>query len=165
MMTVMQSHSFPYEMTKHPKRELNTADDYNVIAKKCFEHAEGFRIICFRCCDMLVSHDLPALATNLAFACELYMKSILFNRRIDCRDTHDLYGLYELLETEDKKQIRQLRTRKMGKEGFELTLKENGKAFVIFRYLYERTSMVSDIQFLSELMDRCREIGKEDIKP
>ena len=150
--------SIPFDMSKQQKRKLEDDKDFQEYTIKCFEHGEGYRDVCMRCRSMMFGIHLPALMTNVAFACELYLKSLLFFERKDCRNHHDLFKLYNMLSDDMKSSVRILRTRKSDKRGFELSLKENGEAFVVFRYMYENVTMSSDPQFLSELMDRCREL-------
>lgn len=102
---------------------------------------------------MILSEYSNLICTNIAFSCELFLKSILFEKEIDCRKEHDLYKLYNLLPTENKKVIKKLhKSGNINKESFELNLKEVGKAFVVLRYAYEKKRIAYNLQFLMELI-------------
>ena len=83
------------QMGKNPFKELVTEEDYKSLASACYKHAEMFYRLCYRCRDMLLSEEMDAVNTNIAFACELYFKCLLFEYQIDCRKEHDLYKLYK----------------------------------------------------------------------
>ena len=44
------------------------------------------------------------------------------------------------------------------KENFELELKELGKSFTVFRYIYERSTIAWNAQFLLELLDTLHKL-------
>ena len=102
---------------------------------------------------MILSKYNNQICTNIAFACELFFKSILFKSEIDCRKQHNLYLLYELLSDEQKKSIKKLhKSGNINKEDFDLNLKEISKAFIVLRYSYERKKIAYNLQFLLELI-------------
>ena len=87
------------------------------------------------------------IGTNLAFACELFLKSMLHSQRIKFKKEHNLENLYRLLPNVQKEEIR-LRVKDVPlrkNEDFELILSEISHAFVFQRYIYERKGAVADI--------------------
>lgn len=142
-----------FQMEKNEKFELDTIEDYKRIAKSTYKAGVGFYAISQRCIDMILSDYSNQVCTNIAFSCELLLKSIIFEKGIDCRKQHDLYQLYNLMPESDKESIKKLhKSGNIRKEDFELNLKEVGKAFIVLRYSYERKRMAYNLQFLIELL-------------
>lgn len=157
---------FYFQMDKNPVKELKTDEDYEKRSEGCYRQAEAFYQVSYRCKDMLFGENMDAVFTNIAFACELYLKSLLFGQGIDCRKEHDLYKLYKSLPDEIQEQLKDLHPcGNTPKSGFELQLKELGKAFMIFRYIYERKGMAWNGQFLIELLDTLHQnIVNDDLE-
>lgn len=144
---------FYFQMEKNEEYELKTNEEYEKMAKSTYEAAIGFYIISQKCLDMILTKYNNQICTNIAFACELFFKSILFKSEIDCRKQHDLYLLYGLLSDEQKESIKKLhKSGNINKKDFELNLKEIGKAFIVLRYSYERKKLAYNLQFLIELI-------------
>lgn len=142
-----------FQMDKNPIRELQTDDDYQIWSKACYKHAKTFYNVAYKCRNMLLSDDMDAVYTNIAFACELYLKCLLFSECIDCRKEHDLYNLFKRLPQNIQEGIKELHPcGNTPKERFEQELKEVGKAFTVFRYMYERKMVAWNGQFLVELL-------------
>jgi len=151
------------QMDKNPVKELKTEEDYCRWSKGCYRQAKAFYNVSYRCRDMLLNEDMDAVFTNISFACELYLKCLLFDQKIDCRKEHDLYKLYKSLPDKIQEQLKELHPcRNTQKENFDLQLKELGKAFIVFRYMYERTTMASNGQFLIELLDTLHQCIVDD---
>lgn len=143
-----------FQMDKNPIRELKTEEDYKKWAQGCYKTAKAFYNVSYRCKDMVFTENMDAVFSNIAFACELYLKCLLFEQKIDCRKEHNLYKLYKELPEKLQKQLKELHPCGNTQESkFELELKEVGKAFTVFRYMYERTTMAWNGQFLIELLD------------
>lgn len=152
-----------FQMDKNPVRELKTEGDYKEWAKGCYRSAKAFFNVSYRCRDMIFNEDMDAVFTNVAFACELYLKCLLFEQKIDCRKEHDLYKLYIKLPEKLQKQLKERHPcRNIQRSDFELELKEVGKAFTVFRYMYERTDMAWNAQFLIELLDTLHQNVVDD---
>ena len=67
------------------------------------------------------------------------------------------FELYKLLPDEEKEKIKQRHPcTNIPKEQFELNLEELGKAFIVFRYIYERKEVAFNAQFLIELAETLR---------
>lgn len=143
-----------FQMDKNPIKELETEADFEKWSKGCYRQAEMFYKLCYRCRDMLLGEAMDAVYANIAFSCELYFKSLLFDQQIDCRKEHDLYKLYKSLPDKLQEEIKEIHPcRNTPKANFELELKEVGKAFTVFRYMYERKMMAWNGLFLVELLD------------
>ncbi|MCO8193075.1 hypothetical protein [Anaerofustis sp. NSJ-163] len=156
------------DMAKNPMRELKTKEDYEIWAKECYNSAEAFYEVIFRCKEMIFrnKYDTFAVLMNVAFACELYLKTLLFWQNIDGRNEHDLYKLYKKLPEKQRNKLKELHPcGNTSKSNFELELQEIGKAFIVSRYMYERQRMACDVQFLFELFttlhDNIGENSKE----
>ena len=151
-----------FKWKKNEEFELNTIEDYKRMAKSTYKAGKGFYSISLRCIDMILSEYNDQVCTNIAFSCELFLKSIIFEKGIDCRKQHDLYQLYNLMSDNDKDAIKKLhKSGNIRKEDFELDLKEIGKAFIVLRYSYERKRMAYNLQFLIELLISLNEYCKE----
>lgn len=145
--------SLYFQMDKNEEYELNTEDDYKKIAKSAYKSAVEFYIISIKCLDMMLSEYSSQVCSNIAFSCELFFKSILYYNKIECKNMHNLYQLYNLLPDKDKNDVKKLhKSGNIKKEDFELNLKEIGKAFIVFRYSYERKGMACNLRFLVELI-------------
>lgn len=143
-----------FQMDKNPIKDLKTEEDFKNWSKGCYRQAETFYRLCYRCRDMMFTEDMDALFTNIAFACELYFKCLLFDEQVDCRKEHDLYKLYKSMPEKMQEEIKEAHPcGNTQKSNFELELKEVGKAFTVFRYRYERGMLAWNGQFLVELLD------------
>lgn len=145
---------------------------------KLFECQEMFRHACTfcECADMALNkfqHDSadigfytsPAIV-NSAFACEVFMKTIVKYQGISLPKSHKLYDLYQELSPELREWIKQevdggypdLWTTMWGKDYLE----EVSNAFVEWRYSYEHDWSKSSIMhielgFLNRFRDALRE--------
>lgn len=143
-----------FQLDSNPKRKLETDEDYEKYAKACYRQAMHFSYLCMRNVDMIVSEHCMAWYTNVAFACELFLKYYLFCLRIESSrfiKKHDLFELFKLLPDEYQDDIIKCHPEKgIMRDSFELNLKELGKAFTEFRYSYEKDSLAFSAQFLAE---------------
>ena len=128
-------------------------------------HADGFRKVALRCneqrqVDNFTIEWLPIQGTiNAAFACELYLKSILKSKKGYTNNQlrklkHNLNDIYSELPDEIKSKLeRSVDTSK---------LLDISNAFVNWRYLYEdiQSKMHDDNKFICELMDLLYEITR-----
>ena len=112
------------------------AEDFNNAYCRCLEkkdsHIDEF--------GRLISKvlNVPALV-NGAFACELYLKSLLGKK---AKKTHLLEELYELLKTPEKEALKSIILEKLEKaelkEGFAYYLKNISNLFYYWRYISEK---------------------------
>ena len=83
----------------------------------------------------------PVVFTNMAFSCELFLKSILFQFKEDNKriKEHRLYELYKLIPFEQQDEIRTCYEKfPETKTEFDLLLEEVSETFVFVRYIHER---------------------------
>lgn len=143
------------QLDKNPKRKLEKNEDYNKYAKACYKQAMHFTYLCLRTIDMIVSEHCMAWYTNVAFACELYLKYFLFCLHIESKSfikEHNLHKLFKLLPDELQADIINCHPQNnITRDEFELDLKELGEAFTEFRYSYEKDSLAFSAQFIVEL--------------
>lgn len=145
--------SFYFQMDKNEEFSLKSKKDFIEMGERAYNSAEEYFSIFEKCFNMIVTGKHKALCTNIAFACELYIKSLLFRECVDCRKKHDLLELYNMLPIKIKEGIKEIHPcSNSKKDRFELELKELGKAFIVFRYAYERKRLAWNMQFLIELV-------------
>ena len=150
---MIQNNPAYFQMEKNEEFTLETENDYTEMGKRAYESVEEYFRIFEKCFYMLFNGDHKAICMNISFACELYMKSLLFHEQISCGKIHDLSELYSMLPSKIKKEIKEIHPcRNSNKDRFELELKELKKAFIVFRYAYERKRLAWNMQFLIELV-------------
>ena len=92
---------------------------------------------------------------NLSFACELFLKSLIKNKKVNrFHNTHDLKVLFEALEDDLKRDIKSRVTSNRRPEDFNFdeSLQKSSKTFESWRYLYENPiGKEGRIDFLKEL--------------
>ena len=118
---------------------LSIADDFKEAYRRCVrgedpEVDEYGRTFCHFV-------GVPAIV-NAAFACELYLKSLLGEKikEIDHREWHDLKALYSQLDTPLQNQIREyVETHWIQPDGhsFDDQLERAKDVFVSWRYIFE----------------------------
>lgn len=92
---------------------------------------------------------LVPIVTNLAFSCELLLKTLLTGHNSP-KEGHNLLELFESLPEEAKNDI-------IGpddKEDFTLILNQNACLFKEWRYIYERQPRSININFLFDFAER-----------
>lgn len=111
-------------------------------------------------------YTTPAIV-NSAFACEVFLKTLIQYNNIPLKKEHELKELYELLPEDDKEWIKQETLIKYPvgwKDGFGIERLLNiSDAFVKSRYNYEyvpkkRGSMQIDIGFLNAFRNTLRDV-------
>lgn len=122
-----------------------------LIAKSLFENAEDY----FLASQIIMKHNqnlVPVIFVNLAFSCELYLKSILFqfkNNNMKINE-HKLYELYKLLPSEQQIAIKKDFSFQWDKKGdFELFFQEVSETFVFARYIHERNSACFSLELFN----------------
>ena len=118
----------------------NLQEDPISISKSLFENADGY----FKASKIIMRYDhflAPVIFTNMAFSCELFLKSILFQFKEDNKriKEHRLYELYKLIPSEQQDEIRMCYEKfPETKTDFDLLIKEVSETFVFARYMHER---------------------------
>ena len=129
----------------------NKKEDHFLISKSLFENAEEY----FSASQIILGHNqnlISVIFSNLAFSCELYLKSILFqfkNNNTKIKE-HKLYELYKLLPLEQQAEINKTCIfQRESKDNFELFFQEVSETFVFARYLHERNSACFSLELFS----------------
>ena len=109
--------------------------------------------------DKILILKAPTIV-NIAFACELYLKAILFNQGAGIPETHELNFLYNQVSQQKRAQIRKTCNKK--KEEFEQLIAEYSKLFIQYRYSFNYEDKPNPrIKFLLDLTDTLQEICKQ----
>lgn len=104
---------------------------------------------------------LSVLATNLSFACELYLKSILMNEKQEIISGHKLLELYKQLKDDTKKELEMEFNKNKGMQNLMEVISNCNDTFVESRYLYENKKSINIyITDLSNLVNSLRIICK-----
>lgn len=129
----------------------NKKEDHFLISKSLFENAEDY----FSASRIILEHNQNLVSVafaNLAFSCELYLKSILFQFKNDNTkiNEHKLYELYKLLPSEQQAEIKNTITFQYErKDNFELFFQEVSETFVFARYIHERNSACFSLELFN----------------
>ncbi len=131
-------------------------------AKQMFRHACAFA----SCSDFCrenghhIDYVKPEIV-NSAFACEVFLKTLLFYNKIEYGKKHDLEALYNMLPDHYKVTIEEELLKRYGKmqNAFGISYLSNiSKAFEIWRYSFEKKHLQSEIGFLFTFRDLLRDI-------
>lgn len=98
---------------------------------------------------------------NLAFACEIFLKTLLVFSRVEYEREHNLEALYGLLPAEYQQQIEQGFVARYGKttDAFRAPYIHNiSKAFNDWRYSFESSRLSIDISILNTFCEVLREL-------
>lgn len=106
------------------------------------------------------------IVVNAAFACEIYLKLLLYLEKIGYKKEHELKELFDKLPPEIKETIEKMTVQRCGywKNQFGMeVLSVLSNAFVEIRYIYERDwdekgSLHLDTGYLSAFRDALREL-------
>ncbi|WP_414150958.1 HEPN domain-containing protein [Acetobacterium carbinolicum] len=139
----------------------NVKTNKKELAKSAHENADEFYIgagIIFRDSFQLIQ----VVSVNMAFACELYIKSMLYNYDIDFGKTHRILALYKLLPEDCQNKIKNTVQFQYARgDNFELVLEEISDAFVFLRYAHERKTIVTDWSSLLAITTAIMKVTKE----
>lgn len=118
----------------------NRQENPLLIAKSLFENAEDYLTT-----SLIILRRDPSqgsvIFTNLAFSCELFLKSILFQFKNDNERVreHRLYELYKLIPVEQQAEIKVYYEKlPETKDNFYLLFQDVNETFVFARYIHER---------------------------
>jgi len=132
----------------------NLKEDPLLISESLFENAEDF----FSASHILLqsnSNLFTVAYANLAFSCELYLKSILFQYKRDNKriSEHRLFQLYSRLPLDKQAEIKESCTFQYEKEDrFEAFFQEVSETYVFTRYIHERKSSCLSLDFSNLVM-------------
>lgn len=107
---------------------------------------------------------IQVVSVNLAFACELYLKAILYELDIDFGKTHRIIDLYKLLPAAIQIKIKENVYFPNDKpENFELVMEEISDSFIFLRYSHERLAVVSNWGGLSAIAEDIMKVARETV--
>lgn len=134
------------------------------LAKSAFRNAEEFYIGA----GLIFVQDIQLIqvvSVNLAFACELYLKAMLYELNVDFGRTHRIVELFRLLPEEYQKKIKANAHFKYDKEeNFHLILEEISDTFVFLRYSHERKAVVGNWDGLSTISTAMMKVSREVVE-
>ena len=134
------------------------------LAKSAFRNAEEFYIGA----GLIFVQDIQLIQVvlvNLAFACELYLKAMLYELNVDFGRTHRIVELFRLLPEEYQKKIKANAHFKYDKEdNFHLILEEISDTFVFLRYSHERKAVVGNWDGLSTISTAMMKVSREVVE-
>ena len=134
------------------------------LAKTAFRNAEEFYIGA----GLIFVQDIQLIqvvSVNLAFACELYLKAMLYELNVDFGRTHRIVELFRLLPEEYQKKIKANAHFKYDKEdNFHLILEEISDTFVFLRYSHERKAVVGNWDGLSTISTAMMKVSREVVE-
>ena len=94
-------------------------------------------------------------ATNIAFACELFIKAILLKQKGKHPNTHNLEKLFKMMNGKTQNQvIEKYNNYKNNCIDFKTALKTHSKSFEDWRYIYEDSSNNEQIYFYINELSR-----------
>lgn len=162
-----------FDLMKNRKEngeKLETDEDFRRAASKCFDNADSFlRFASYpftlRCLEDIMS---AAAFSNSAFACELFLKTLLLSESIEPSKNHKLDELFDKISSNIQDEI--IRDFPMGegshtrdKQEFMLQLHENRDAFAIMRYSYEMDGFAFQYEFVLNLALSLREAARKQL--
>lgn len=134
------------------------------LAKSAFRNAEEFYIGA----GLIFVQDIQLIqvvSVNLAFACELYLKAMLYELNVDFGRTHRIVELFRLLPEEYQKKIKENAHFKYDKgDNFHLILEEISDTFVFLRYSHERKVVVGNWDGLSTISTAMMKVSREVVE-
>lgn len=140
------------QMDRNPKRDLRTHQDFRSASKLAYDQANDFFILSMNAMNTLFPQAIPAITANIAFSCEMYLKSILLYEEQEAKG-HYLDDLFFKISSEKiKAEVKYLTS----DENFDLSIKEVRKAFEICRYENEYPMMACNMKFLGVFMAALR---------
>lgn len=143
----------------------NIKTDKKQLAKAALRNADEFYIgagIIFKTSTVLLKQ---VVSVNLSFACELYLKAMLYELDIDFGKTHRIIDLYKLLPSTVQTKIKNnVQFSNDKPENFELVMEEISDSFIFLRYAHERKAVVSNWGGLSAIAEGIMKVSKEIVK-
>ena len=136
-----------YDLIKNRKTNENKESQFRAVS--FYKQANDFYYSSKFLFDAGKLDYMNVILTNTAFACELYMKALLYHFNITFNSTHGLKDLFEKLEDLEKDFIsKNIFNNSPHKDNFEMCLNEQNEAFKQYRYSCEVNRLVGDFNFL-----------------
>ena len=141
--------------------------DSNSLAKSALEYAENFNgaVLSIDGSKYLkpIEQLIPAYV-NQAFACELFLKSLLYHHEIDFPKTHNLKVLFDLLPEETQNDAKTRFKRSEPNECLDKSLEDLGDAFQFARYPHEKKGLALSPTILRNFNIVIHKIAFEKIR-
>ena len=154
--------TYYFQLEDNERRELVTEEDYVSTAVSCIKNGDSF----YQLVAAGITYDGGMIANTavkscLAFACELYLKSLLYMPKTHPRKLHDLDKLYDALGEDVRGEIYELHPKgncpvACLPDYYYLQIREWRKGFEVFRYRHELKGYACNFQFILELVDTLR---------
>ena len=142
----------------------NCQEDPRSIAKSLFENADSYFVASQIILRHKTNHELvPVVFMNLAFSCELFLKSILFQFKEDNERIrgHKLYELYKRIPPIQQDEIKIYYEQfPEARTDFDLLINEVSETFAFARYIHERKGAVLSFE-LFYLVCAVRDCAKK----
>lgn len=134
----------PFDLSKTTK--LNRTINNMQLAIKTAKIADNY----FEASNILLQfmHLMPVTLTDISFACELYLKALLYGYNVDFGNIHGLKDLFSKLPEDIKTFIAHNIAIDNRDTEFDLCLTEQNKAFIFYRYMNEVERITATPLFL-----------------
>lgn len=146
------------QMDANEKKKPITPEEFQKYAESIFRCAEEYATLAIFSFPYVFDKSITAITTNIAFACELYLKCILVMEQKKTVTGHKIDELFASIQNEEiKNRIKS----NVAYDNFDLCIKEIKLAFTVARYTYEYREMACDFKFLILLMIALRNESKK----
>ena len=151
-----------FNMSSNVQRREITTNNISEIALEIFHDAKNYHLVAINSMQTLFPQAMVVITVNAAFACELFLKSILLLEQKQLSRGHLIYKLFnEIQDTSLKMRI----INRLKCYDFDSYLKEIDDVFSIARYVYECRGISCDLSFVisfaNALLDECQVIFNE----
>lgn len=150
----------PFDLKKSRKYNRNT--DQLELCKSFYELASTYYDVARH--TFLRPEWMPVTLSNIAFSCELFLKSLLYGFGIDFKKIHGLKNLFELLPRSEQSYIENNIAIENRNVEFQLCLKEQNEAFPEYRYMCETKAITGNPLFLFAFADILKFVYESLVK-
>lgn len=147
---------------KKQQREFVTEQDFLNYGQSTMEDADQYCLVAniINANTEIFRRALLAMTVNAAFACELYMKSIIASLSKKKENGHHLNELFSLIESEEIKKRVQTNMH-CDENAFYLSLRNVDEAFMSVRYASETKGMTVEVEFIIRFMNALKQECKK----
>lgn len=139
--------SAPFDLKSN--RAMNENKDNSFRAMSFYKQGKEFYLSAKYLFEHRQLDMMNVISTNLTFACELFLKSLLYYSNKSFGHTHGLKQLFNMLGETEKDFIKEnVFANSQYQDDFELCLSEQNDAFVEYRYICEVERYAIDFNFL-----------------
>lgn len=144
---------FTTQIDLNPKIDFKSRIDYCHVAKSSYDRGLEFFNLSVLGLNCGMKDYFNAINTNISFACEFLLKSMLYYYDIQETNQHNLFKLYKKLPQRMQEEIYfNHPCTNIPRDRFETSLKQLGNSFAVFRYSYERLGLAWNGLFFYELV-------------